>query len=128
AAFEDVVRGLQDRIDTLDGFQRRHEERASSSARDENLGLLGSAEKRLAELYFPRASHGDDPASWMSLATQALHRAQAWYERSFTGNLSHHWSGVQSLALEAALTGRIKKAGQWYAAVEAAETDTRKEK
>jgi hypothetical protein len=132
ATFEGVAERLQDRIATLEGFLNQHAER---SARDENLGLLGSSQKRLAELYFHRAALGDDAAKWTGLSRQALNQALGWYERSFSGwyersfpgNLSHHWTGVQSLALEAVLTGRISRVGQWYAAREAAEADNRRE-
>lgn len=123
AAFEEVAGRLRERIANLQKFERQYGARMSAATRDENLGLLGSAEKRLAELYFHRAALGDDPAVWMSQAGQALARARAWYERTFTKNLSHHWSGVQALALEAALTGRISRAGRWYAAREAADAD-----
>jgi hypothetical protein len=121
AAFEDVASQLQDRIANLRNFLDSHTERIADSARDENLGLLGSAEKRLAELSFQRAKLGPGDVGWMSRTEQALRRAHAWYDKSFAGNLSHHWTGVQSLSLEAVLTGRISRVGRWYAAKEAAE-------
>jgi hypothetical protein len=127
AAFEDVAGRLQSRIANLKGFLDQHEEQTAGRARNENLGLLGSAEKRLAELYFHRARLGDDTAEWMHQAEQALQLARSWYEKSFVGNLSHHWTGVQALSLEAVLTGGISRVGQWYAAVEAAETDSQRE-
>lgn len=122
-AFEDVASQLQDRIANLRNFLDSHTGRIADKARDENLGLLGSAEKRLAELSFQRAKLGHDAADWMSRTGQALRRAHAWYDKSFAGNLSHHWTGVQSLSLEAVLTGRISRVGRWYAAKEAAEAD-----
>jgi len=122
-ALEKVADRLQERISNLKAFQLRHASRMSASARDENLGLLGSAEKRLAELYFHGAMLGNDRAMWMSRSEQALVEARGWYGKAFVKNLSHHWSGVQALALEAALTGRLSRVGHWYAAKEAAEAD-----
>jgi hypothetical protein len=56
-----------------------------------------------------------------------LDRALARYKESSTGNLSHHWTGVQYLCLEAVLTGRIARIGHWHAFREAAETDSGRE-
>lgn len=122
-AFEEVADRLQERIENLQKFQHQYGARMSAATRDENLGLLGSAEKRLAELYFHRAALGDDTTGGQSRSRLALERSRGWYANTFTRNLSHHWSGVQALALEAALTGHISRAGRWYAAREAAETD-----
>jgi hypothetical protein len=123
AKFDEVASGLLGRISTLDEYQQNHSQRISASDRDENLGLLGSAEKRLAELYFHRAKLGDDTAGWQLRSREALQRSRSWYENTFAQNLSHHWSGVQALALEAVLTGRLSRVGRWYAAKEAAEVD-----
>jgi hypothetical protein len=123
ATFADVATGLQQRIENLERFQHLHASRMTAGTMNENLGWLGSAEKRLAELYFHRAAFGDDTPRWMSDSEQALWRAKDWYQESFTRSLSHHWTGVQSLALEAVLTGRIERVGRWYAAKEAAEAD-----
>jgi CHAT domain len=123
AKFEEVARVLKARIAVLDKFQKDHAKRMKAADRDENLGLLGSTEKRLAELYFHRAALGDDTDGWQSQSRQALRESRDWYENTFARNLSHHWSGVQALALEAVLTGGISRKGRWYAAREAAETD-----
>ncbi len=125
--FADVASGLRERIKNLERFQQQHADRMTASTMNENLGLLGSAEKRLAELYFHRAAFGDDTPRWMSDSEEALWRAKDWYQQSFTRSLSHHWTGVQSLALEAVLTGRIERVGRWYAAKEAAEADNERE-
>lgn len=124
-AFEDVAERLNGRIAILEGFLDERSERGACRDRDENLGLLGSAQKRLAELYFNRAAFGDDSAEWTSRSRKALGEARDWYEESFTGNLSEHWTGIQSLALEAVCTGRISRAWQWHATKEAAEADDR---
>jgi hypothetical protein len=84
----------------------------------ENRGLLGSAEKRLAELLF---SHiGDESAK--TDAREALNRACEWYREAFDTDPAHHWSGVQYLALQAVLTGELD-AKKWRTACRAAEVD-----
>jgi len=87
-------------------------------ALDENLGLLGSGEKRLAELLFHQV--GDEAAS-----REALVRSRGWYRQAFERNPSHHWSGVQYLVLEAALEGAID-AKHWATAYHAAAVDRQK--
>jgi hypothetical protein len=94
-----------------------------AGTREENLGLLGSAEKRLAELHFREARPGTGQHAALSQTHAALERAHGWYAEAFRRNLSHHWTGVQQLSLEAVLTGRVSRIGQWYAAREAAEAD-----
>src|SRR5262249_20760005 len=109
AKFTEVANRLKKRIENLRRFQDQHEKWMSAATRNENLGLLGSAEKRLAELYFHGAAFSGDAPGWMSESRAALGRAKDWYQEGFTGNLSHHWTGVQSLALEAVLTGKIER-------------------
>ncbi|MEW8537197.1 MAG: CHAT domain-containing protein [Candidatus Thiodiazotropha endolucinida] len=87
-------------------------------ALDENRGLLGSAEKRLAELLFRHI--GDDAAK--AASREALNRACKWYKEAFDANPSHHWSGVQYLALQAVITGKVD-ANMWKTAYRAAEVD-----
>ena len=115
AAFETVAEQLRSRIASLTRYVGAGEAAPAEAARLENFGILGSAQKRYAELSF----HRDDPEG----ARVALREARRWYLRGFTTSLSHHWHGVQALSIEAALTGRIERPGQWYAAVEAAEAD-----
>ncbi|MCO8272809.1 CHAT domain-containing protein [Actinoplanes sp. TRM 88003] len=115
AAFETVAEQLRSRIASLTRYVEGPIAEPAEAARLENLGLLGSAQKRYAELCFHRA----DPEE----ARKALRAARRWYRQGFTRNLSFHWHGVQALSIEAALTGRIERPGQWYAAVEAAEVD-----
>jgi hypothetical protein len=85
-------------------------------AQDENRGLLGSAEKRLAELLFKHI--GGDAAKAES--RKALSRACEWYKEAFEANPSHHWSGVQYLALQTVLSGELD-VKKWKAAYCAAE-------
>jgi hypothetical protein len=54
---------------------------------------------------------------------EALQRSRDWYRKCAQKNLSHHWTGVQYLSLEAILDGRIANPGRWYAGVEAANLD-----
>jgi hypothetical protein len=83
---------------------------------DENRGLLGSAEKRLAELLFKHI--GDDAAKTAS--REALSRACDRYKEAFDTSPSHHWSGVQYLALQAVITGELDRK-TWKTAYRAAE-------
>jgi hypothetical protein len=115
----DKLRGaLQARIDALRQFLQETQDQATL---DENLGLLGSAEKRLAELYF----HHFDGDESRHESRQALQRARDWYRQAFDANPAHHWSGVQYLALEGALTGKLDVA-RWKTAYRAAEVDRRR--
>ncbi|WP_250000903.1 CHAT domain-containing protein [Actinoplanes sp. M2I2] len=123
-AYDTVADLLGQRIESLTGYVEGEVAEPAVAARLENLGLLGSAQKRLAELAFRRARlAGSDRDAWLATAREELERARHWYQQGFTENLSHHWHGVQALSLEAALTGRIARVGQWYAAREAAELD-----
>jgi hypothetical protein len=118
--FDRVAQQLQERIVALDRFRKENIGRIG--VREENLGLLGSAEKRLAELCFARSKLGE-AARWQQSMREALQRSRDWYRQSAERNLSHHWTGVQYLSLEAILDGRIANPGRWYAAVTAAELD-----
>jgi hypothetical protein len=59
---------------------------------------------------------------------QALQRSLAHYKQAFRKHLSHHWSGVQMLSLEAALTGKIAEPEYWFAAMLATKTALEDEK
>jgi len=120
AAFERAATELQQRIKGLLEFLGESEKTSRRGVFEENLGLLGSAEKRLAEVYFTRSRLADD-AQWKQLMREALQRSRDWYRQSYQRNLSHHWTGVQQLSLEAALEGRIANPGHWHAAVAAAD-------
>ena len=122
ALFERAAAELQQRIEALLEFLSESEKTSRRGVFEENLGLLGSAEKRLAEVCLAR-SRLDEDARWQQLMREALQRSRDWYQRAYRRNLSHHWTGVQQLSLEAALEGRIANPGHWHAAVTAADID-----
>jgi hypothetical protein len=90
---------------------------------EENLGLLGSAEKRVAELYFECGARSGADGSVKAMRA-ALQRARSWYRQGFESNLSHHWTGVQQLSLQAVLDGKLNEPDYWYSAVLAAKLDS----
>jgi len=99
-----------------------YEDNSAEALRLENFGLLGSAEKRLSELYFSwrlRTSDGTLDAPMRA----ALTRSRDWYRRGCDSNLSHHWTGVQFLCLNAIVEGAAKDPRRWYAAELAAQLD-----
>ena len=122
ALFERAATELQQRIEALLEFLGESEKTSRRGVFEENLGLLGSAEKRLAEVCFARSRLGEG-AHWQQLMREALARSRDWYRQAYRRNLSHHWTGVQQLSLEAALEGRIANPGHWHAAVTAADID-----
>ena len=118
----DMLRGNLKRLESfLDG-----PDKLPPGVREENLGLLGSAEKRLAELYFEcgQRSVGD---GWKQPMLEALERSRTWYRKGFDSNLSHHWTGVQFLSLEAVLSGKVQDPNRWSAAVLAAQLSAQKD-
>ena len=125
AAFDRVADLLRGRINDLEDFLNDPDKPKRAGVLEENLGLLGSAEKRLAELHFERGkrSGGDEGQQEMR---DALTRSLDWYRQGFHHNLSHHWTGVQYLSLESILTGRIEDPTLWHAAVAAAEIAARR--
>ena len=116
ALFDRVAQQLQERIVALDRFRKEAEKIGQTGILGENLGLLGSAEKRLAELCFVRSKLGEAPR-WQQSMREALQRSRDWYRKFAEKNLSNHWTGVQYLSLEAILDGRIANLGRWYAGV-----------
>jgi CHAT domain len=114
-----IGRQVRKRIDRLDRRRADAEASGRKGVLEENLGLLGSAEKRFAEIQFRlwTAKRSDDRYHAMR---DALGRSHDWYRQAFRRNLSHHWSGVQMLALSAALEGRITDENLWSATMTAA--------
>ncbi len=127
ALFERAAAELRRRIEGLLSFLKESEKTSRRGVFEENLGLLGSTEKRLAEVCFARSRLGED-AHWQQLMRESLQRSRNWYRQAYGRNLSHHWTGVQQLSLELALEGRLAKPNHWHAAVAAAEIDRDREK
>ncbi len=112
----DLLRG---HIQALENFLKEMDPHAREAVLLENLGLLGSAQKRLAELLFARGKL--DPGNdRQHLVRDALETARRWYRMGYERNLSHHWTGVQHLSLDSVLDGKISDSGRWHAAVTAA--------
>ena len=111
---------IEQRIAILAGRINNAQACGRKGVLEENLGLLGSAEKRLAEVYF-KLWRVEGSGAYRNTQMQALTRSHAYYRKSFRHGLSNHWGGVQMLSLEAVTTGRIGEQKLWYAAVAAAE-------
>lgn len=122
AEFNRLVSLLQERIQQLESFLQDTNKQRRGLV-EENLGLLGTSEKRLAELYFEYGKRST--ADWRANMNEALERARSWYSKGFDRNLSHHWSGVQFLSLEAVITGKISDPEVWETAVLAARNDSK---
>ncbi len=121
--FLQVKESLQERIDELKDFLGATSTRQNSNdpLYQENAGLLGSAYKRLAELL--EVQRRRDPNVPVTEIRDALQQSHKAYRGGYETNLSHHWTGVQWLSLEAVLSGVIEKPGCWYAAMQAAQLD-----
>jgi hypothetical protein len=80
----------------------------------ENIGLLGSAFKRLAELYFFKRllkKVGTDTDE-----RNALAQSLEYYKLASERNLSHHWSLVQYISLDIVLNKQLSDEDYWYTA------------
>lgn len=116
--YDRVARQLRERIANLRRLVERPGLRPGAVV--ENYGLLGSAEKRLAELCFERGRQCGDADRAGRESVDALTRARAYYEQATRTDRSSHWTTAQSLALEAVLTGSIARPGRWHVAHEGA--------
>jgi uncharacterized protein YunC (DUF1805 family) len=125
ARFDQVATLVQARIARLEAFLNESGQTGRRGVLEENLGLLGTAEKRLGELCFVRSQLGESD-KWRHTMREALVRSRGWYLKASEHNLSHHWTAAQYLSLEAALTGSIANCGLWHAAVTAAQIDRRR--
>jgi hypothetical protein len=103
--FDHVVDSLEQRIDALNKSLETHADEAERrEIREEKTGLLGSANKRLAQFFFIRSKADPDrEEEWQQKSRQALERARDAYRMDWMA----HWNGVQYLALQAVLTGKI---------------------
>jgi hypothetical protein len=120
AALQEIAAQIEERIGHLRTRLNQAQDCGRKGVLEENLGLLGSGEKRLAEVYF-RLRQIESSAQWRALAAEALKRSLAYYTGAFRPNLAHHWSGVQMLSLQAVTEGRIPDNRYRHAAVLAAQ-------
>jgi hypothetical protein len=81
---------------------------------DECFGLQASACKRIAELRFLRGrlSPGSVDAD-RTASRQALEESLKRYRTAYEADIHSHWLGMQQLALEAILNGKIADADDW---------------
>jgi hypothetical protein len=127
--YDEVIYTVRERIGVLEQQMSRIDAlKIRRGVFEENAGLLGSAWKRLAELLFQRNRAGGEQAE-ASLRQQrdAMEMARDWYKRAADHNLSHHWSAVQYLSLQAVLSGELKEVHYWHAALQAATNDAVRE-
>ena len=127
--FEEVIFMLRERIRVLgQQMDKIQNLRIRRGVFEENAGLLGSAWKRLAELIFYRdKSAGQRLGDSLRLQREALEKAAEWYKKAADYNLSHHWSTVQYISLQAVLNGGFGELNYWHAALQAASNDAGKE-
>ena len=93
----------------------------------ENLGLLGSAYKRLAELHFLNENlRSIDIEQSRMDQKDALANALEYYRQASDRNLSHHWSTVQYLSLDVILNNKVPDLSYWYSAMTAVNNAIRK--
>jgi hypothetical protein len=115
--FLDSMYGLSDCVKSLD--EKLEEIKNDSKYQEEaleNIGLLGSAYKRMAELYFIGAKIKDPVTEADIESKKALQKSLEYYRLACQKNLSHHWSLVQFLSLDVILNGQISDMGYWHAA------------
>jgi hypothetical protein len=106
--FDNVESRLSDRITQLQGQNEAPSGDQERALQAERAGLLASASKSLAEVRFVQARRfPEDKARFESLSRTALEDSLKWYSKTYRRDMTKHWHGIQKLALEAALTGRI---------------------
>lgn len=116
--FNRLIGLLKGRLVRLESFLPETKTTSVKRRLEENLGLLGSAEKRLAELRFECGRRTGKPDT---TSQEGLGKAREWYWKAFQNNLSNHWGGTQFLSLETVLSGRIADPVAWGACRMAAE-------
>lgn len=106
--FADVERRLGDRIKQLQSRKAELAGVQNGTLEAECAGLLASGCKSLAEVRFVQGRHfPEDRAGLKDDSRAALAESLKWYSETYRRNLTRHWHGIQKLALEAALEGRI---------------------
>lgn len=120
--FETRINSLQTKLEEAAQSKDAADAKTWLQDKEEHLGLIGSAEKRVAEfIHFFQAFGEPDKES-----RAALERSRDRYREAFLGQPAHHWSGVQYLAIDAALTGTLNEE-HWTTAYRAAEVDRQKQ-
>jgi hypothetical protein len=127
ARYELVAARLLERLGSLAISEQRSVRRGRRDLVEESRGLLGSANKRLAELYFRRSALEEDPAPTLELSKRALEESAHWYARAFADDSAAHWVGVQELSLEAVVHGHILEPWRWNAALAATRREQAKQ-
>ena len=89
---------------------------------EESRGLEASAYKRYAELLLYRGLRHEDvrDSDWKASREQ-LRLALAAYRAAFDEAPRSHWLGIQQLALEAVLTGKVTRPEDWLIVARTAE-------
>jgi hypothetical protein len=106
--FDKVESRLRERIMQLQGQKEALSSDQEGALEAECVGLLASASKSLAEVRFLQARRfPEEKARFEDLSRAALEDSLKWYSQTYRRDMSKHWHGIQKLALEAALTGRI---------------------
>lgn len=106
--FDRIENRLRDRIVQLQAQKESLLGEQDGALHAECVGLLASGCKSLAELRFVLGRRfAEEESSCNRLSREALADAFKWYSESYHQDVSRHWHGIQKLALEAALTGRI---------------------
>jgi hypothetical protein len=106
--FERVAVRLRDQIAHLAGQGKSSSVDQDRTLQAERVGLLASANKSLAEVRFIQACRFPDEKDRLhELSRAALEDSLRWYLQIYRHDMTMHWHGIQALALEAALTGRI---------------------
>jgi hypothetical protein len=117
--YQQVTERLQERVLQLEQLLKEHGSITHQRKKEivqENAGQLGSAYKRLAELLANRAqAEPGRAAHWLAESRRAMEKARDAYRDGFRHNTSHHWTGVQYLALDAILNGQVSNIADWYA-------------
>lgn len=105
--YDDSIYALNLRINVL----LKHIENFSFSESQlavEMVGLMGSAYKRLAEIYHYKDKHFESDSQEMkSEERKCLEESEKWYKKASLKNMSHHWSLVQFISLHYVLTGEV---------------------
>ena len=106
--FDKFESRLRERIAELENRKDELSDDQDKEWQAECAGLLASANKSLAEVRMLRAAHSaEERVHFEDLSREALEESLKWYSEAYRRDVSRHWHGIQKLALEAALKGRI---------------------